>query len=109
MPTHRRRSSQGRDPESTAFGHEVHPAAGKSRGMAYNSGLQKPKELLAAHTRRVDDRRERPLGEVASMHRHDDPVSVTGVAEDLMASSRAVELPTAALQRTHCLARGDGR
>ena len=43
------------------------------------------------------------------MHRDDDPMSVIGMAEDVMASLAPIELPAAALQGADRLARRDGR
>lgn len=43
------------------------------------------------------------------MHRDDDPMSVIGVTEYVVAPLDSIELPATALQRADCLARRDGR
>lgn len=46
---------------------------------------------------------------VTCVHRHDDAVSMVWVAEDVVTSFDAVELPAAPFQRAHRVARRDGR
>lgn len=66
-------------------------------------------ELGTIQSGGVDDLVERALGQVAAMHRDDDPMSVIGMPEDVMAPLDPIEFPATALQRANRLARRDGR
>lgn len=70
---------------------------------------EKLQELDAIQARGADDLIKRALGKIAGVHRDDDPMSVIGVPEDVMAPLDPIELPATALQRADRLARRDGR
>jgi hypothetical protein len=67
--------------------------------------LEQSQELVAAEPDASTIAFSVPSGEVARVHRHDHPVPMIRVAEDVVASPDSVELPAAPLQRTHRLAR----
>jgi hypothetical protein len=70
---------------------------------------EKLQELGAIQAGGVDDLIKRSLGQVAAVHRDDDPMSVIGMPEDVMAPLDAIKLPAAALQSANHLAWRDGR
>lgn len=71
--------------------------------------LKKLQELGAIQARGADDLVERPLGQIAAVHRDDDPMWVIGMPEDMVAPLDPIELPAAVLQSADRLARCDGR
>lgn len=75
-------------------------------GLVFSEKLQ---ELSAIQAGGADDLVERSLGQVATMHRDDDPVGVIGMPEDVVAPLDPIELPAAALQCADRLARRDRR
>lgn len=57
----------------------------------------------------ADNLVERALGQIAAMHRNDDPVGMVGVTEYVVAPLNSIELPAAALQCADRLAGRDRR
>jgi hypothetical protein len=74
-----------------------------------SSASEKLQELGAIQAGGADNLVERPLGQVAAVHRDDDPMSVIGVPEDVVAPLDPIQLPAAALQRADRLAWRDRR
>lgn len=67
---------------------------------------EKLQKLGAIQARGADDLVERALGQVAAVHRDDDPMSVIGMPEDVVAALDPIELPATALQRADRLPPG---
>lgn len=85
------------------------PSTPKSGAACYSRFSEKLQELGAIQARGADDLVERTLRQVSAVHRDNDPVSVIGVPEDVVAPLGPIKFPSAALQCADGLARRDGR
>jgi hypothetical protein len=71
--------------------------------------LQQTEKLITREAGTVDDLVQRALGQVAAVHRDDDPARAAGVSEDVMAALDSIELPACAFQRPSGLLRRNAR
>lgn len=80
--------------------------SGTTSGTDLPQRLQEP---VAVDTRGTDDLIERPLCQIASVHRDHDPMRQVGMAENVVTALDSIELPAATFQRADRLPRRDGR